>query len=296
MQPQELVFAEIDLASNELTSTDIFSSSSLVCANPDVLRSARLSHNPSKARSLPDRLLAFTALTALDLSFTSLTGTVPDLLGVNLNSLSELNLAGNQLSGTLPPSLGSLSSLRMLNLSANPMEKLVVLPPAFCSLQTTGLLSSCGLPGGSEGVTWDCSGLCADCSIWLQETCGVVGCDGNRQCPGFVDTWYFIVVMVVAGVLVVATAVAVGSVVAKRAEQHKWRDASADLRLALLESVDASSLNEMETVDIVTEMQRQLHQSNNLGWARTSELIKLFCILRQRTSSSTSAPPVFWIR
>jgi Leucine-rich repeat (LRR) protein len=57
-------------------------------------------------------------VTQLDLSSNQLSGSIPPQLG-NLTSLKKLNLHSNQLSGSIPPELGGLTKLTYLALSWN---------------------------------------------------------------------------------------------------------------------------------------------------------------------------------
>ena len=57
-------------------------------------------------------------VTGLDLGGNQLTGTIPTQLG-SLSNLTGLHLWGNQLTGTIPTQLGSLSNLRGLSLGGN---------------------------------------------------------------------------------------------------------------------------------------------------------------------------------
>ena len=57
-------------------------------------------------------------VTSLALSDSQLTGTIPPELG-SLSNLKSLNLSNNRLTGTIPAELGSLSNLESLNLSSN---------------------------------------------------------------------------------------------------------------------------------------------------------------------------------
>jgi hypothetical protein len=56
----------------------------------------------------------------LNLSNNQLSGSIPPELG-NITSLSDLVLYGNQLTGNIPPELGNLTSLTGLELSSNPL-------------------------------------------------------------------------------------------------------------------------------------------------------------------------------
>ncbi|CAK8538295.1 unnamed protein product [Lathyrus sativus] len=57
-------------------------------------------------------------LTLLNLGFNNLVGTIPSSLG-NISSLSDLSLSSNHLAGNIPHALGKLSGLKMLTLDLN---------------------------------------------------------------------------------------------------------------------------------------------------------------------------------
>ncbi|KAJ6835169.1 putative leucine-rich repeat receptor-like protein kinase [Iris pallida] len=79
------------------------------------------------SRSLPELGDVFsgcikTSLENLDLSITRLTSYLPNWLGDQLTSLKTLFLSGNSLVGSLPESLGRLTSLQVLQLSYNELN------------------------------------------------------------------------------------------------------------------------------------------------------------------------------
>lgn len=81
--------------------------------------------------------LRLASLRILDLRSCSINGSIPPTLG-NLTSLVTLNLSNNDLTGQVPPSLGQLPRLSTLDLSKN---KLVgVIPDTFVSLKNLTLL------------------------------------------------------------------------------------------------------------------------------------------------------------
>ncbi|XP_060173472.1 probable LRR receptor-like serine/threonine-protein kinase At2g16250 [Lycium barbarum] len=66
-----------------------------------------------------DSLANFTHLTSFNSSGFFLPGPIPDWFGQKLTQLKELDLSSSSILGSLPPSLGSLSSLNFLSLSNN---------------------------------------------------------------------------------------------------------------------------------------------------------------------------------
>ncbi|XP_020103741.1 probable LRR receptor-like serine/threonine-protein kinase At2g24230 [Ananas comosus] len=67
---------------------------------------------------IPDAILRSKSLVSVDFSGNLLYGTLPDDFGNSMQSLEELNLAGNRINGSLP-ALSGLNSLTYLNLSGN---------------------------------------------------------------------------------------------------------------------------------------------------------------------------------
>ena len=68
--------------------------------------------------TLPNELNNLTALVGISVAKNSITGTIPDLSG--LQQLETLDLANNDLSGSFPSHIGNLSSLVTLNLTSKP--------------------------------------------------------------------------------------------------------------------------------------------------------------------------------
>lgn len=81
--------------------------------------------------------LQVASLRVLDLRFCSVTGSIPFTLG-NLSTLVELYLSSNRLAGALPSSLGQLVGLSVLDLSRNAFTGLI--PLTFGALQNLTVL------------------------------------------------------------------------------------------------------------------------------------------------------------
>ncbi|KAH6789359.1 Leucine-rich repeat protein kinase family protein [Perilla frutescens var. frutescens] len=81
--------------------------------------------------------LQVASLKVLDLRFCSINGSIPFTLG-NLSSLVELYLSSNSLAGALPSSLGQLAGLSVLDLSRNAFTGLI--PVTFGALQNLTVL------------------------------------------------------------------------------------------------------------------------------------------------------------
>ena len=99
----------------------------------------------------------------LTLDFNNLTGSLPPLLG-SLASLQDLDLEQNALSGTLPASLANLVALTQLGLGGN--QFVGALPQELCSLlgrvnSSTGPRKPCDLSGNR----FDCPLPCAELSV-----------------------------------------------------------------------------------------------------------------------------------
>ncbi|KAF8727321.1 hypothetical protein HU200_018923 [Digitaria exilis] len=84
-------------------------------------------------------------LQELDLSANQLSGSIPDNIG-SLSSVSQMNLSHNQLTGEIPAGLGSIPVLNLLDLSSNQLSGSI--PPSLASLRASELnLSSNQLTG-----------------------------------------------------------------------------------------------------------------------------------------------------
>ncbi|KZV52638.1 putative LRR receptor-like serine/threonine-protein kinase [Dorcoceras hygrometricum] len=81
--------------------------------------------------------LRFASLRVLDLSYCLINGSIPFSLG-NLSSLVALHLSGNNLSGTVPSNIGKLFGLSELDLSKNRLTGFI--PETFATLRNLTLL------------------------------------------------------------------------------------------------------------------------------------------------------------
>ncbi|CAH9125855.1 unnamed protein product [Cuscuta epithymum] len=96
-----------------------------------------------------------TSLQVLDLTACSVTGSLPASLG-NLSSLTEIHLSRNGLTGMVPTSLGQLPNLSFLDLSQNALNG--VIPPAIGSLSKLRFLNLSG-NSLSSSIPFDISNL-----------------------------------------------------------------------------------------------------------------------------------------
>eukprot|EP00750_Incisomonas_marina_P033582 INCI9907.11.p1 GENE.INCI9907.11~~INCI9907.11.p1 ORF type:complete len:866 (+),score=106.04 INCI9907.11:110-2707(+) len=128
-------------------------------------------------------------LSNIYLGANSLTGTIPESIGVALSStlVGALRLDGNQLSGTIPSSIGSLTLLDTLYLQRNLLTGTI--PPSICCLipddATTATpsgfvprLQTCHISyrmRGSETNDFSCP-LPSACADYLAKVSGVSGC------------------------------------------------------------------------------------------------------------------------
>ena len=106
------------------------------------------------------------------LNSNQLSGVIPPELG-SLSSLVDLSLSTNQLSGSIPPELGSLSSLEDLNLWSNQLSG--VIPPelgSLSSLESLGL-STNQLSGSIPPELGSLSSLMY-LNLWSNQLSGVI--------------------------------------------------------------------------------------------------------------------------
>ncbi|XP_056147695.1 leucine-rich repeat-containing protein 18 [Lampris incognitus] len=105
---------------------------------PDVVE---LDLSRNAIRELPDDVGAFASLVWLDLHSNKLEA-VPESIG-RLEGLTHLNLSNNRLTSSgLPPTLGSLTHLRSLNLGMNRLDTLPPTMVALTGLQELGLFDN----------------------------------------------------------------------------------------------------------------------------------------------------------
>lgn len=134
------------------TDGDVSSSDSPVLLRVSVLTlGTGLADSPGLAGTLPDSLATLSALTDLVLYPGRVSGPVPAGLGAGLRRLRLLSLAGNQLSGPVPPSLAALPDLHTLDLGGNHLDGAVptalFLPDASPSLRVLILANNGGISG-----------------------------------------------------------------------------------------------------------------------------------------------------
>ncbi|KAL1555566.1 receptor-like protein EIX1 [Salvia divinorum] len=89
------------------------------------LRSLDLSANSLTSASLSTHGFALESLEILNLAYNQLDGSLPDVRA--FSSLTELHLWGNNFTGTIPLSIGHLPKLQVLDLSYNSLDGLVPL-------------------------------------------------------------------------------------------------------------------------------------------------------------------------
>lgn len=95
------------------------------------------------------------AVRSIDLEANQLAGTIPAELGT-LTHLEALELQGNQLTGAIPPELGNLANLTALSLFSNQLSELVPLEVAVlgASIQSAYGLDQCSFaPPGNENLS-----------------------------------------------------------------------------------------------------------------------------------------------
>ena len=86
-------------------------------------------------------------VTQLELSSNQVSGTIPTSLGYSLSKLTSLKLGNNQLSGTIPSSLGHLSQLTILELNNNQLRGPIPVPIGYLSQLQQLFLSNNQLSG-----------------------------------------------------------------------------------------------------------------------------------------------------
>ena len=108
-----------------------------------------------------------TRLDRLSLAGNQLTGPIPPSLG-NLANVRLLWLAENQLTGTMPPELGQLESLQSLSLRDNQLAGAI--PPSIGDLETLQSLDVSRNPGLSGPLPASLAGLHALDILWITGT------------------------------------------------------------------------------------------------------------------------------
>ena len=111
---------------------------------------------------IPNELMQFKALNALNLSHNALTGRIPSSVG-NLKNLESMDLSNNSLNGEIPQGLSSISFLGYMNLSFNHLVGRIPLGTQIQSFDVDSF-------EGNEGL----------CGSPLTNKCGD---DGNQGLP-----------------------------------------------------------------------------------------------------------------
>ncbi|KAH7571173.1 hypothetical protein JRO89_XS05G0263700 [Xanthoceras sorbifolium] len=101
------------------------------------LQVLRLSYNPRVIGAFPE-FNSSNPLEVLDVSFTGLSGRLPNSIG-NLKSMTELNLQGCNFIGSIPASLGNLTKLTDLIISFNNFSSCI--PPSLSNLRSVRTLA-----------------------------------------------------------------------------------------------------------------------------------------------------------
>ncbi|XP_058729097.1 receptor-like protein 7 [Vicia villosa] len=103
---------------------------------------------------IPDELMQFKALHALNLSHNALTGHIPSSVG-NLKNLESMDLSNNFFNGEIPQELSSLSFIEYLNLSFNHLEGQIPLTTQIQTFNADSFEGNEGLCG--HPLTNNCS-------------------------------------------------------------------------------------------------------------------------------------------
>ncbi|KAK7389345.1 hypothetical protein VNO78_24258 [Psophocarpus tetragonolobus] len=98
--------------------------------------------------SIPEELMNFKSLNALNLSNNALSGKIPSSIG-KLRNLESLDLSQNSLSGEIPMQLGSLSFLSSLNLSFNYLVGKIPPRGQLTTFPTSSFVGNVGLLNGN---------------------------------------------------------------------------------------------------------------------------------------------------
>ena len=112
-------------------------------------------------------------VTDLFLSYNNLTGSIPESIG-NLGSLKTLLLDGNQLTGPIPASIGNLSSLNNLSLGSNQLTGSI--PASIGNLRSLEQLNLSGnqLTGTIPASIWDLTALKYLSIGWNKQLTGTI--------------------------------------------------------------------------------------------------------------------------
>ena len=113
-----------------------------------------------------------TNVTSIALGNNNLTDTIPDSIG-GLSALDALNLGGNNLTGTIPTSIGNLSNLTYLDLNSNQLTGSIPYSLGNLTLLTTLYLYNNELSGSIPGTLGNLSSL-SDLELYSNNLSGSI--------------------------------------------------------------------------------------------------------------------------
>ncbi|KAF8655748.1 hypothetical protein HU200_060905 [Digitaria exilis] len=108
-----------------------------ICAALPSLRELRLAYNDVRG-GFPATLLNCTALEVLNVSYSGVSGAVPDLS--SMRSLRVLDMSNNQFTGAFPTSIANVTTLEVVNFNENPGFDIWRPPETFMALRRLRVL------------------------------------------------------------------------------------------------------------------------------------------------------------